>query len=944
MTRSLALRTLVPFGAVMTVLAAACADSDFVDGPIVNPIGDSGTSTDANTIPDGTSPPPPPRDSGAPDGGDGGLPVSGCGNGVIDPGESCDDGNTISGDGCTAECALENAGPGDMCPGEAIALVPGESGSSFVGGVTGTSEGMFNQYQGTCGGGSGPDRVFRIDPPALGRATVKVTATFPVVLSARGTCDAEATELACVADGGQAPAGTPVEIGFPVLAQQPVFVFVDGVAGTSGDFTLEVDVNTAVCGNGIGEQPEACDDGNTVDGDGCSATCQLEDASSLGTCPGVGYRLVAAPGAPGVVGFSGDTMNPSEPSSKPDALGCPPRAGSNRIYAITPTVAGNLEVDLLAAYPGSHVQIHRICTDAGDVAACIGATEPLTPLSTSVAVNAEETVYVVVDSATASTGGLYTLQATLTADACGDGLLGGAEECDDGNTADGDGCSAACRVERNEASYACPGQLIELNGASAVPYTAHRWGATKPVAGQMLPANKYAAYSISGGPSSNSPAPDVIYVIQSDMDGYVTAVVDANFNASLVARPQCELPPPPDGSSVIPDDRISVTHASTGTDRKTIGFPAAAGVPVYLIVDGYTQAASGSFELSLSMSPRACGNSRVDGGENCDDGNTDPLDGCDANCQLEPFPTWGACETAPELPFAVEDGRTLAKVHSGNANLVNTRSDPTRVHTLRCNSVGPDAWYRIVAPATGSITASIPSATFNSVIGIRKSCLPDVDLVNELACQATATGVLGGQRATAPVVAGETYWVIVDAHNTGPQRGIFDLEIEFAPAGCGDTILTADEQCDDGNKDDGDGCSASCQLEMLAGIDTCPGHEIALTGSGTTQRRAVVTVDTAPLAAQTAGSCGGAARDGVLRVRSDIGGILDVRSTRRSGSFSPVLYAREMCGDPASQYQCSAQAPIALSMPVVANQDYFIFVDALANLSGVAQVDITVTP
>ncbi|MFN8544411.1 MAG: PQQ-dependent sugar dehydrogenase [Candidatus Binatia bacterium] len=40
-----------------------------------------------------------------------------------------------------------------------------------------------------------------------------------------------------------------------------------------------------VCGNGIAEAPEECDDGGTADGDGCSATCQLENASAL--CAGV---------------------------------------------------------------------------------------------------------------------------------------------------------------------------------------------------------------------------------------------------------------------------------------------------------------------------------------------------------------------------------------------------------------------------------------------------------------------------------------------------------------------------------------------------------------------------------------------------------------------------------------------------------------------------------
>lgn len=33
--------------------------------------------------------------------------------------------------------------------------------------------------------------------------------------------------------------------------------------------------NLAICGNGIKEYSEACDDGNTISGDGCSSDCQL---------------------------------------------------------------------------------------------------------------------------------------------------------------------------------------------------------------------------------------------------------------------------------------------------------------------------------------------------------------------------------------------------------------------------------------------------------------------------------------------------------------------------------------------------------------------------------------------------------------------------------------------------------------------------------------------
>lgn len=47
-------------------------------------------------------------------------------------------------------------------------------------------------------------------------------------------------------------------------------VFLDGAADA------EPDAVVPVCGNGVILAPEGCDDGNTLDGDGCSATCQVE--------------------------------------------------------------------------------------------------------------------------------------------------------------------------------------------------------------------------------------------------------------------------------------------------------------------------------------------------------------------------------------------------------------------------------------------------------------------------------------------------------------------------------------------------------------------------------------------------------------------------------------------------------------------------------------------
>ena len=41
-----------------------------------------------------------------------------CGDGVIQPGEECDDGNDINDDACTNTCALPACGDGILQPGE----------------------------------------------------------------------------------------------------------------------------------------------------------------------------------------------------------------------------------------------------------------------------------------------------------------------------------------------------------------------------------------------------------------------------------------------------------------------------------------------------------------------------------------------------------------------------------------------------------------------------------------------------------------------------------------------------------------------------------------------------------------------------------------------------------------------------------------------------------
>jgi cysteine-rich repeat protein len=66
------------------------------------------------------------------------------------------------------------------------------------------------------------------------------------------------------------------------------------------------------CGDGVATPPEECDDGNLAGGDGCSSSCQLEDASAL--CAGV----------PAAAGTALDAVRVASGLFQPTALAAPP--------------------------------------------------------------------------------------------------------------------------------------------------------------------------------------------------------------------------------------------------------------------------------------------------------------------------------------------------------------------------------------------------------------------------------------------------------------------------------------------------------------------------------------------------------------------------------------------------------------------------------------------
>ena len=72
----------------------------------------------------------------------------------------------------------------------------------------------------------------------------------------------------------------------------------------------------------------------------------------------------------------------------------------------------------------------------------------------------------------------------------------------------------------------------------------------------------------------------------------------------------------------------------TGGAVENLIVPVTMGVPVFILVEGWTAATTGPFTLDIASRAIICGDTIIDIGEECDDGNTTGGDGCEADCQF----------------------------------------------------------------------------------------------------------------------------------------------------------------------------------------------------------------------------------------------------------------------------------------------------------------------
>ncbi len=151
-----------------------------------------------------------------------------CGNGALNTGEECDDGNTISGDGCDSNCKTTRCGNGVVTTGEQC-----DDGNTLNG------DGCDNNCtQTACGNGV----VSAGEECDDGNTT-----------SGDG-CDINCKTTRC--GNGALTSGEQCDDGNLI----------------NGD-GCDTNCTPTGCGNGVATSPEQCDDGNQVNGDGCDNNC-----------------------------------------------------------------------------------------------------------------------------------------------------------------------------------------------------------------------------------------------------------------------------------------------------------------------------------------------------------------------------------------------------------------------------------------------------------------------------------------------------------------------------------------------------------------------------------------------------------------------------------------------------------------------------------------------
>ncbi len=424
-----------------------------------------------------------------------GAPV--CGNSSVSGAETCDDGNAIAGDGCSTTCQTE---PGCSCPtpGSACTCPCTTRQWSTLG--AGNNEYMYcsaptvgwTTARTNCQSAGTSWDLATVNSAAENTHIATNGGTFTVWLGyndceTTGACGNGLTVEGTFSWVGGTSSYTNWAGGQPDNAGSALNnpgqdcatmarsggTWSDAACSTNTGYVCE---GPALCGNGVIGGSEACDDGNTANADGCSQGCTVEDGYTCtgtpSTCTaictgGVWHRQALSTGNTTEYFFCNTTVTRTAANTNCGNLG----SGWSLVKIVDTTE--NTFVDGLST--------QTLWTGLNDIASegtYVWADSSALGAYTNWAAT-NPTGGVTLNCVAQLNGGTWDDLGCLTNNRyvcegppiCGNGIGVPSETCDDGNTINGDGCSASCVVE---SGYSCTvGSNSSAGGASVCTGSSH---------------------------------------------------------------------------------------------------------------------------------------------------------------------------------------------------------------------------------------------------------------------------------------------------------------------------------------------------------------------------------------------------------------------------------------------------------------------------------------